>query len=535
MGFFENPQVAMALSMAAAIVLPLLLGAAFLLGRHLRRRPTLREEMSPVSRQHIHLFQGGQLNESLVAAAKGRFRELLEQGDLATVEASLRPGTQYVLHVRALAELGTDDAGRILERQLQRRLTDDQLEQAWYWIDLANGLRTLNRSESLPHLLRCAETAGEIPLGHFFAAETVCFLGFAGYLQRSESPLGRAALRLLHRALEGLRFGVQPNIVAEARLGETIESLWDHQSSAVDPLMVRVAAETLRLIRRAPHVKVALGEDRSELEAFDWQMSRLTVLEPLLMDYLEQAPALLRNRLRFAHGQDLKETLLALLDLRAEAGADIVELLSRPGIIHSDLAVEALTWSRDPKIGPWLRDWTARRVPMTRRVQGRRRPLAARLPSLSPDVPYVAVLRALRGHPSAETEGFLLLAAQDGDSLHRAAALSSLGWWEPLRRADVLDGLNQGRKDPNADVRYAARAALARLGERQALEWFRQGLANEEPQQIHQTVQAVATEGLTLLWPDLDRLVDADNSDVAHHAREALERLCEDMEYARKQ
>jgi hypothetical protein len=35
---------------------------------------------------------------------------------------------------------------------------------------------------------------------------------------------------------------------------------------------------------------------------------------------------------------------------------------------------------------------------------------------------------------------------------------------------------------------------------------------------------------LTLLWPDLDRLADADDADVAHHAREGLERLCEDMD-----
>ena len=41
-----------------------------------------------------------------------------------------------------------------------------------------------------------AEAAGDIPLGHFFAAETVCFLGFGGYLRQPETPLGRAALRV---------------------------------------------------------------------------------------------------------------------------------------------------------------------------------------------------------------------------------------------------------------------------------------------------------------------------------------------------
>ena len=118
-------------------------------------------------------------------SAKARFRDLLERGEVDAVEASLRAGMQYVVQVRALAELGTDDAGRILERQLQRRLTDDAIEQAWYWIDLANGLRSLNRAQSLPHLLRCAESAGDLPLGHFFAAETICFLGFVGYLRQT--------------------------------------------------------------------------------------------------------------------------------------------------------------------------------------------------------------------------------------------------------------------------------------------------------------------------------------------------------------
>jgi hypothetical protein len=37
-----------------------------------------------------------------------------------------------------------------------------------------------------------------------------------------------------------------------------------------------------------------------------------------------------------------------------------------------------------------------------------------------------------------------------------------------------------------------------------------------------------------LLWPDLDRLADAEDLDVSFQAREALERLREDMELRRK-
>jgi hypothetical protein len=515
------------------IVVPMLMAAAFLLGRHLHRRQYYADDLSPVSRQHIDLFQGGQLNESAVESAKARFRELLERGEVEVVEASLRPGTQYVVQVRALAELGTDAAGRILERQLQRRLSEDQLEQSWYWIDLANGLRSLNRSQSLPHLLRCAESSAENPLGHFFAAETICFLGFAGYIRQRGTPLGRAALRVLHRALEGLRSGVPPQMVPEARLGELIESLWDNRPAAVDPLIVRVFVESQRLLRRAPHAEAAMAAEGSEQEAFVWQLSRMAALEPALEDYLHEAPVALCQSLASATSAQQLDILAALADLRAEAGDAVMPLLMDPSFAHAEAALEVLRWSRNPRVAPSLHEWVLRRVPMVRRAQARRRAAPPRRPSIPADLPYRAILLALRGHASSQTEAFLLLAARDWDPTIRAPAVSSLGWWEPLQRPEVLLTLQDARRDPSAEVRHAARAALARLGERQALQWFRQGLTSEDAQRVHETIQIVAAEGLTLLWPDLDRLADADDGDVAHHAREALERMCEDMDIRR--
>jgi hypothetical protein len=521
----------MAAALILAVILPLMTAAAFLLGRFALRRSALAgEHLSAVSRQHIDLFQGGQLSETQVEAAKAHFRSLLERGEVAMVEASLRPGTQYVVQVRALAELGTDDAGRILERQLQRRLSEDQLEQSWYWIDLASGLRALNREESLPVLLRCAELAGDVPLGHFFAAETVCFLGFAGYLRHADGPLGQAALRALHRALEGLRQGVPPHLVTEARLGEAIESLWDNRPERLNPLLVRVFVETRRLTRRAPQARALLATERAEQEAFDLQMSRLAVLEPALSEYLEEVSPRLCAALATAQGQELRDLLLALNDLHAEAAPALMPLLPRLGAAHRELAVEVLTWSRDERVGPFLRDWVRRWVPLRRRAQTRRRAVTPRRPSAPAAVPYRAILRALRGHPSAETETLLLLAACDWDPAYRASALGSLGWWEPCHRREVLSCLQGGRRDGAVEVRQAARAALARLGERQALQWFRQALTAEESLHVHEAIQVIAQEGLTLLWPDLDRLADAEETDVALHAREALGHLFEEME-----
>lgn len=510
------------------VLLPLLLAAALLWVRR-RQEHSLRDELSPISRQHIDLFQGGQLSESAIESTKARFRDLLERGEVAAIESSLRAGMQYVVQVRALAELGTDDAGRILERQLHRRLTDDQIEQAWYWIDLANGLRSLNRIQSLPHLLRCAEAAGDPPLGQFFAAETICFLGFSGYLRQFETPLGRSALRVLHRALEGLRFGVPPNVVSEARVGELIETLWDHRGERIDPLAVRIYVEALRLLRRAPHAETLLLGETAEQESFNWQMSRLTALEPALTDFLQEAPPLLCQRLPDAALDEQRDILLALIELRSEAGEAVLPLLAQPHYPHADLALEVLTWSSHSRIAPLLREWVLQRVPMVRRAQCRRRATPPRRCSIPCELPYRAILHTLRGHASPQTEAFLLLAARDWDPTIRLSAVSSLGWWEPLRRAEVLLALQDARRDLNPDVRQTARAALARLGERQALQWFRQTLTSEDPQRVHDTIQTVAVENLTLLWPDLDRLADAEDPDIAHHAREALERLCEEM------
>jgi hypothetical protein len=517
--------------MFLVVLLLVLLPALFLLARR-HRQQYPRDELSPISRQHIDLIQGGPLNEAALESTKAQFREWLERGDVAAVERSLRPGLDYVVGVRALAELGTEEAGRALERQLQRRLSDDPIEQAWYWIDLASGLRVLGRPQSLPHLLRCAEKANEAPLGHFFAAETVCFLGFTGYLRQPRTPLGRSAMRVLLRALEGLRFSVPPVVVGEGRLGELVEALWDARAEEIDALAVRVYREALRFLRRAPHLAAALAGEAAEQESFDWQVSRLAALEPALVDYLEEAPVPLRRLLPGAPSPEQKEILLALAELKAEAAEVVLPLLALPRYPHVDLALEVLTWSKDARVGPRLREWLRAAVPLVRRAQGRRRAQPPRRPSL-PDVPYRALLRALRGHPSPQTEALLLLAARDWDPTYRTAAVSSLGWWEPLERSDVLLTLQDARRDPNTEVRQAARAALARLGERQALLWFRQTLTSEDPQRVYDTIQAIAGEELTLLWPDLDRLADAEDTDVASQAREALERMGEELEQGR--
>jgi HEAT repeats len=516
----------------SAALMPVLLLAFFLLGRFWQRWRYGTESLSEVTQQHLEIFQSGEFNESAVEQVKRRFHVLFERGGERAVEASLRPGLQFVYQVRALAEIGTDAAGRILERQLARRLSSDQVEQAWYWIDLAACLRLLNRQESLPHLLRCSEDARATPLGHYYAAETVCFLGFAGYLRQPETPLGQAALRVLHRMVEGLRFGVPPQLVLEARLGEMIETVWDHRPAGAAALHVRLVHEALRTLRRAPHMKAMLGEETAEHEALDWQFSRIASLESPFRDFLKEAAVQLLVSVRSAEGLELVDVLHALNDLRIDAGAELLPMLQRSSCEERELMIVALRWSRDPVAGAWLREHARQLVPMAKRAKARPQADAPRRPSFGEEIPYSEILYSLRGHPSVETERFLMLACQDWDPLIRIAALGSLGWWEPLLPGEMRACLGKCRRDPSPDVRQTARAALARLGERASLHWFRQALLADDPHQVAEAAHVIANEGLTLLWPELDRLLDAD-ADVALHAREAVERMAEEMEHSR--
>ncbi|MBI2806771.1 MAG: HEAT repeat domain-containing protein [Planctomycetes bacterium] len=522
----------MALSIALATLLPLLFLAFFLLGRCWQRWRSAQDAITDVTRQHFEIFQSGEFNEAAVETAKRRFHLLFERGGERAVEASIQAGPQFIYQVRALAEIGTDAAGRILERQLQRRLSDNHLEQTWYTIDLAACLRLLNRQESLPSLLRCSEPARESPLGHYFAAETVCILGFAGYLHDPETPDGQSALRLVHRVMEGLRFGLPPHVITEARLGELIEKAWDHRPTGAMAVHVRIVHETLRVLRRAPHLKAALSDDLAAQETLDWQLLRLGALESTWREFLRQAPAALLARVGVASGAERAEICRALRDLRVEAAGELWPLVLRGDGAERALMIDVLRWSRDPRVGPWLREFAREHVPMEKRANNRPAGEAPRQPSFSGAVPYANILTSLRGHPSPETERFLLLACQDWDPTIRMAALSSLGWVEPMEFAEVRDCLARCKRDPSPEVRQTARAALARLGERGSLHWFRQALLADDPHQVAEAAHVIANEGLTLLWPELDRLIDCGNPDVALHAREASERLAEEMEQA---
>src|SRR5262245_43366984 len=133
----------------------------------------------------------------------------------------VRPGHRCVEEVRRRCHEDFVGALNFLEGQLNRRVSDDPLEQGRYWIDLASGLRGLNLHESVPALLRRADDALDLPLGEAYAAEVASFAAFAEYLHEPLTPEGQAALRVLRVAMEGVRSGRVPAAVyAEAAFGD---------------------------------------------------------------------------------------------------------------------------------------------------------------------------------------------------------------------------------------------------------------------------------------------------------------------------
>src|SRR5258708_8765986 len=111
-------------------VLLLTLGAAAVLIGARRRWPRLfphphASAASPVAFQHLQLYQGGLINPRELESAKAELGKQLASGGVVAAETCLRAGTEFAIQVRALAEIGTEEAGRVLERQLGRRISDD--------------------------------------------------------------------------------------------------------------------------------------------------------------------------------------------------------------------------------------------------------------------------------------------------------------------------------------------------------------------------------------------------------------------------
>ncbi|VTS05203.1 HEAT repeat domain-containing protein [Tuwongella immobilis] len=472
-----------------------------------------------VARQHLDLLQGGLISESTLESTKSELSTLLEQGKQTLVESRLQAGLQYVVQVRALAEIGTEAAGRVLERQIDRRLSDDPLEQAWYRIDLAHSLRQMRRRESLPRLLESSATAIDEPLCHLWAAELVGFPGFGEMVLSSNSVLATHARRVLTVAMEGFRFGTVPlSLLVEAKLGEVMRRLFQQSPTMGDPLTARVALEVLRQLRRVEHVRRALAGDPAWAAALDRQFKRLASIEAHCRSYLERALLDLPERLPIAAPAEQVEILLTMHSLRC-GHASLIPLVMDRNYPHRSVAMSCLAWASDPKSRDVLVGLANQAFP-THGDFHRVDAFTVR--------DRLALLRALHRHGTPSAEKLLLRIVRSDDPTFRLHAIRSLGWNDPTDPAAVVGTLQQASLDPHPEIRQRAVAALARLGDRAALQEVRERLAVDSHDEQRQGMQLIIEEGLSWLWPDLDRLADAEDPEVAFLAREALEQMRED-------
>jgi hypothetical protein len=474
----------------------------------LPRRGLPAPAVAAVDRQHRHLQSGGLLGAATCARSKAHFRELLHAGRADEVERELHAGLDFAVRVRALAELGTPEAARVLERQLSRTLTGDAVEQAWYWVDVAGALRQMKCAGSLPAVLRCCEAAAGLPPAAMLAAEAVAFPNFSSALQQPASGVARKALRALVVTSRAARGGVLDLAGAvRAGLGDALADAAAKAEALCDPWLVGAAIEAERVFRRLGHWARRLPADARVLA--ERQAMRLWAASGRRTACLSSAAELLLRQFPAARPGEQGAILRCLCELRADVARLFPRFPDRRAPWWTD-AIRALRWSKSPVVGPVLAGQAN---------------LLARKPRNHAQA--AAVLCALRGHACHESEQALLSAASGPAPRPRLAAVGALGWWPPYDPDRVVRLLRAARADAEAGIRRAAVSALARLGERAALAEVASELASEEPAIRAEAAARIASEELTWLWPDLESAAESPDPDAALAASEALEHLRE--------
>jgi hypothetical protein len=413
-----------------------------------------------------------------------------------------------------------------LEGQLNRRVSENPLEQARYWIDLAEGLRGLNLHESLPALLRRSDDALDLPLAEGYAAEVTSFAAFAEFLHDPLTAEGQAALRILRVAMEGVRRGRVPDAVyAEAAFGDAVRRVAEACPGAANPRLALAFVEALRHCRRSYHTRPAFRDDPVRRQTVRWQLAFLRDAEPVMREYLHDIGPDLTRLLDSTRGRARRETLRALAELQTDTDDAALTLLGDPAFRDRPLALHCLRWSKSPLAPAALCGLARHALTGERSARWLRRLGVGKKPIPAAEVR--AALHALRGHPSEEAERVLLSYTLRPEAEWRKAAIGSLGWWEPARRGEVLHALKAARQDPHPEVRRAALAAGARLGECAALQLIFEMMARETPASVLDAIRLCAAEGLSWLWPELDVLTESDDPGIAGAAWEAIERLRE--------
>jgi hypothetical protein len=440
----------------------------------------------------------------------------------------VRPGHRCVEEIRRRCHVDFVGAMNFLEGQLNRRVSDNPLEQARYWIDLAEGLRGLNLHESLPALLRRSDDALDLPLAEGYAAELTSFAAFAEFLHDPLTSCGQSALRILRVAMEGVRCGRIPaSVLADAAFGDAVRRLSENCPNEANPRLVIAFVEALRHGRRSFHTWAAFRDDPVRRQTVRWQQAFLKDAEPVLREYLHDIAGDLIRMLEQIEGRGQGEILKALAELQADTDDAALTLLGDPNFDDRVGALRCLRWSKSPLAPAALCGIARHAMTGERSARWLRRLGVSRKPVPTDEIH--TALWALRGHPCEEAERVLLQYVARPEAAWRKAAFQSLGWWEPARRGEVLHALRTGRQDASPEVRRAALAAAARLGECGALQMIRETLYCESTSTALDAIRLCGEESLSWLWPDLDVLTESDEPSIAAEAWEAIERMREEF------
>ncbi len=442
--------------------------------------------------------------------------------------ARVRPGHRCMDEIRRRSHVDFGGALTYFEGQLHRRVSDSPLEQVRYWMDLAEGVRALNMPEAIPALLRRVDEALDLPTGEGFAVEVVTFPAFAEFLHDPLSREGQAGLRALRVVMEGIRLNRIPvGVYAEAAFGDAVRRLAENCPNATNPRLALVFIEAMRHCRQTYHTSPAFREDPVRRQTVRWQNAFMRDAEPVMREYLHDLGTDLVRMLPTANGRAIREILQAINELHIDSDEGVLTLLGEPDFPYRAEAVACLRWSRSAMAASLLCGMVSHATHGGRSPKWLRRLGVGQADCTSVDVE--AGLAALRGHPGEEAEKVLLACVAHTDAAWRLSAMRSMGWWEPVRRAEVLGAIRAGKQDPQPAVRRAALAAAARLGECAALQTLREMLNRENLHQVQDAIQLCKTEGLSWMWPELDQLTETDNPHIVSEAWEAIERIREEF------
>jgi len=414
------------------------------------------------------------------------------------------------------------------EGQLHRRVSESPLEQVRYWMDLAEGVRTLNMPEAIPALLRRVDEALDLPTGEGFAVELVSFPAFAEFLHDPLSREGQAGLRALRVVMEGIRLNRIPvGVYAEAAFGDAVRRLAENCPDATNPRLALVFIEAMRHCRQTYHTSPAFRDDPVRRQTVRWQNAFMRDAESVMREYLHDLGADLVRMLPTANGRAIREILQTINELHIDSDEGVLTLLGEPDFPYRADAVACLRWSKSAMAASLLCGMVTHATTGGRSPKWLRRLGVGQVDCSPADVE--AGLAALRGHPGEVTEKVLLAGVTHADAAWRLAAMRSLGWWEPVLRAEVLEAIRNGKQDTQPAIRRAALAAAARLGECAAMQTLREMLNRENLHQVQDAIHLCKTEGLSWMWPDLDQLTESDNPHIVSEAWEAIERIREEF------